>query len=87
MFGTNWKNILIVGGVVILCFGIYVGIRSICSVCKNSGVAECEEKKLVYATESAQAQTQILIDLSKKTVPERRKTLEKWVIKNYNSIE
>lgn len=87
MFNTNWKNIFIIGGVVVLCFGIYVGIRSLCTVCKNSGIAECEEKKLVYATESAQTQTQILIDLSKKTVPERRKILEKWVIKNYNSIE
>lgn len=85
MFNTNWKNILIVGGVVILCFGIYVGICSICSFCKDAGIAECEEKKLVYATESAQTQTQILIDLSKKTVPERRKMLAKWVIKNYNS--
>lgn len=85
MFNTNWKNILIVGGVVILCFGIYVGILSICSFCKDAGIAECEEKKLVYATESAQTQTQILIDLSKKTVPERRKMLAKWVIKNYNS--
>lgn len=85
MFNTNWKIIIIVCCIVIFVIGVFVGVRSICSFCKDAGIAECEEKKLVYATESAQTQTQILIDLSKKSVPERRKILAKWVIKNYNS--
>lgn len=61
--------------------GFYLVLVFNCKACRNEAIAECNTQQSVLATELAQTQTAILVDMQKKTVPERRQIMQRWVIK------
>lgn len=69
--------ILIIGCIVGICWGVY----SYGNYRDARARAECVQKDLVEISQKNDKKDAILQKIYKKSAPERRKALEKWVVK------
>ena len=72
--------VFIIGcGLCIIC--LFMGIRWACSLCYDKAIAECQAAATSAVATAAEKRQEITVQIKKIPVSERRKILQRWIIK------
>lgn len=64
-----------------VCGFLYLGIRGVCTLCRDKAIAEYNATASRNIATTAQQRQRIQTEIKRMPVSERRKVLNKWVVK------
>lgn len=78
---VNSKVVIFIVFVCLCVGGLVLGVRSACTLCRDKAVAECNAATAAHIATAAQTRQGIQTGIKAMAPSDKRKLLQKWVVK------